>query len=137
LNKYLKYLLSLFLAFTLIVNDGILASQAKSADYYQSSFVILKRELDFKSSRLYVLGQFISRVQTSFSIPLPSLEFSAVCSFQIRVLLKLRTLLFQHINSFIKKSFFVNEIITSKIHIKVYTQLRDFLLNICALQRIR
>lgn len=113
MNKYLKYLLSLFLAFVLIANDGTLDSQAKSADYYQSSYVILKQELDFKDSRLYVLGQFISRVQTSFSIPILSLGFSVVCSFKIRVLLKLRTLLYQNINSFIKQSVFVNELITS------------------------
>ncbi|PXY40234.1 hypothetical protein DMB65_14320 [Flavobacterium cheongpyeongense] len=113
MNKYLKYLISLFLAFVLIANDGTLDSQAKSADYYQSSYVILKRELDFKNSRLYVLGRFISRVQASFSIPLPSLEFSDVCSFQIRILLKLRTLLYQHINSFIKQSVFLNELLTS------------------------
>jgi hypothetical protein len=113
LNKYLKYLLSLFLVFTLIANDGTLDSQAKSADYYQSSFVIIKRELDFTNFRFYVLGQLISRVQTSFSIPLLSLGFSTVCSFQIRVLLKLRTLLYQTINSFIKQSVFVNELLTS------------------------
>jgi len=113
LNKYLKYLLSLFLVFTLIANDVTLDSQAKSADYYQSSFVILKHELDFKDSRLYVLGQLISSVQTSFSIPLILLEISVVCSFQIRVLIKLRTLLYQHINSFIKQSVFVNELLTS------------------------
>jgi len=112
MNKYVKYLLSLFLVFTLIANEGALDSQAKSADYYQSSFVILKRELDFKNSRLYVFG-LISRVQTSFSIPVLLLEFSAVYSFQIRVLLKLRTLLYQHINSFIKQSVFVNELLTS------------------------
>jgi len=113
LNKYLKYLLSLFLVFTLIANDGTLDSQAKSADYYQSSFVALKIELDFKDSRLYVLGQLIPRVQVSFPIPLLLLGFSTVCSFQIRVLLKLRTLLYRYINSFIKQAVFVNELLTS------------------------
>ena len=113
LNKSLKYLLSLLLAFVLIANDGTLDSQVKSLDYYQSSSVILRRELDFKDSGIYVLGQFISRIQTSFSIPLTSLEFSVVCSFQIRVLLKLRTFLYQHINSLIKQSVFVNELLTS------------------------
>nr|WP_294931768.1 hypothetical protein [uncultured Flavobacterium sp.] len=113
MNKSLKYLLSLLLAFVLIANDGTLDSQVKSLDYYQSSSVILRRELDFKDSGIYVLGQFISRIQTSFSIPLTSLEFSVVCSFQIRVLLKLRTFLYQHINSLIKQSVFVNELLTS------------------------
>ena len=113
MNKYLKYLLSLFLAFVLIANDGTLDSQAKSADYYQSSFVALKIELDFNDSRLYVLGQLIPRVQVSFPIPLLLLGFSTVCSFQIRVLLKLRTLLYRYINSFIKQAVFVNELLTS------------------------
>ncbi|MEO7976946.1 hypothetical protein [Flavobacterium sp.] len=113
MNKYLKCLLSLFLVFALIANDGTLDSQAKSADYYQSSYVILRRELDFKNSRVYVLGQFTSRVQTTFSIPLLSLGISVICGFQIRLILKLRTLLYQHINSFIRQSVFVNELLTS------------------------
>ena len=112
MNKYLKYLLFLFLAFVLIANDA-LDSQAKSADYYQSSYVILKRELNFKDSRVYALGPSISRVQISFSIPLLSLGISVICGFQIRLLLKLRKLLYQNINSFIKQSAFVNEHLTS------------------------
>ncbi|MDR7209668.1 hypothetical protein [Flavobacterium piscis] len=113
MKKYLKYLLSLFLAFVLIVNDGALGFQAKSADYYQSSCVILKRELDFKDSRIHVLGQFISPVQTSFSIPVLLLIFSVVCSLQIRILQKLQKQLHQNLSSFIRQSVFINETITT------------------------
>jgi hypothetical protein len=113
LNKYLKYIISLFLVFALIANDGTLDSQAKSADYYQSSYVILKREIDFKDSQFYVLGQFISLLPTSFSIPVLSPGFAAFCSLQIRILLKLQEQLYQNLTSFIRQSVFINEIITS------------------------
>lgn len=113
MNKYLKYLISLFLAFVVIVSDGTLVSQSKSADYYQSSYVILKTELDFKNSRLYTFSQFVSRIKSSFLIPVKFLEFAVVFSLQIQVFQKIRALLHQKINSFIKQSVFVNEIITS------------------------
>jgi len=113
LNKYLKYIISLFLAFIVIASDGTLVSQSKSADYYQSSYVILKTELDFKNSRLYTFSQFVSRIKSSFLIPVKFLEFAVVFSLQIQVFQKIRALLHQKINSFIKQSVFVNEIITS------------------------
>lgn len=97
----------------MIANDGILDSQSKSADYYQSSFVIDKKELDLKTSRLYVFNQFKSGLRTSFSIPITFLEFKKVCSFQIQVIQKTQILLYQNLISFIKQSVFVNEIITS------------------------
>ncbi|MDX6180700.1 hypothetical protein SGQ44_00945 [Flavobacterium sp. Fl-77] len=113
MNKYLKYLLSLFLAFVLIANDGTLDSQTKSAEYYQSSFVILRRELDLTNSRLYVLNRFVSLIKIAFLIPVHYLELKQVYSFQIRILIKLRMLIYQNINSFIRQSVFMNEIITS------------------------
>ncbi|MFQ6601306.1 hypothetical protein [Flavobacterium sp. C3NV] len=113
MNKYLKYLISLFLAFVVIASDGTLVSQSKSADYYQSSYVILKTELDFKNSRLYTFSQFVSRIKSSFLIPVKFLEFAVVFSLQIQVFQKTRALLHQRINSLIKQSVFVNEIITS------------------------
>lgn len=97
----------------MIARDGILDSQSKSADYYQSSCVILKTELDFRNSRLYTFSQFVSRIKSSFLIPVKFLEFSVVFSLQIRVFQKGQTLLHQKINSFIRQSVFVNEIITS------------------------
>lgn len=113
MNKYLKYLLSLILVFAMIANDGVLDFQSKSADYYQSSFVITKRELDFKAFRLYTYNPFTSRVKTLFSIVLNYLNDKDALNFQINVVFKFRKVLHQKISSFIKQSVFVNEIITS------------------------
>lgn len=113
LNKYLKYLLSLFLAFSLIANDCTVDFQSKTADYYQSSYVILRRELDLKNSRVYIFNPFISRIKIAFLIPVNFLEAKQICTFQVLVFLKWRTYLYQNINSLIKRSVFVNEIITS------------------------
>lgn len=113
MNKTLKYLISLFLAFVMIASDCTLVSQSKSADYYQSSFVILRRELDFKNSSFFLFNKLRTFEKVGFSIPLIFLQFKVVCNVQIRVLLQLQKLLHQNINSFIKQSVFVNEIITS------------------------
>lgn len=113
MNKYLKYLISLFLAFVVIANDGTLVSQTKSADYYQSSVIILKRELDFKNSHFYVFSKFVSQIKITFLIPVDFLEFVQVYSFQVQVFLKVQKLLYQNINAFIKQLVFVNEITVS------------------------
>ena len=97
----------------MIANDGISVSPSKSAEYYQSSFVILRQELDFRKSRLYVFNQVFYQVKIAFLIPINYLEFKKVCSFQVQVVLKLRTLIHQNINSFIRQAVFVNETITS------------------------
>lgn len=114
LIKYLKYLISLFLAFGLMVNDGALDSPSNSVDYYQFSNVILRREWSYKSSGLYLFNQVNSSKKTSFSIFVTYLKFQDVYSLQIRVLLKLRTLLYQKASSFIAQQIFVNEMITSR-----------------------
>ena len=97
----------------MIANDCALDSQFKSADYYQSSFVIVKRELDFKAFRLYKYNPLTSRVKTIFSIVLKYLNVEDVFSFKITIVFKFRKVLHQKISSFIKQSVFVNEIITS------------------------
>jgi hypothetical protein len=96
-----------------IASDGTLVSPSKSADYYQSSFVILRRELDFSSSRLYKFAKSTSRTKTVFSIVLDYLSNKDVFSFQIRVIQNLQIFLFQKLSSFIKQSVFVNETIHS------------------------
>jgi hypothetical protein len=113
LNKHLKYLIYLFLAFVVIASDGTLVSQSKSEDYYQSSFVISRRELDSEKSRLYVFNQFISRIKISFLIPVNFLGFKQVRTFQIQIIQKLQKFLHQNINSFIRQAVFINETITS------------------------
>ena len=122
MNKHLKYLIYLFLAFVVIVSDGTLVSQSKSADYYQSSYVISKRELDSKKSRLYVFNQFVCEVKIAFTFPVNYLEFKRVRSFQIQVIQKLQNLLHQNITSFIRQTVFINETITSNnLHKSLYS----------------
>lgn len=112
--KYLKYLLSLFLAFGLMVNDGALDSPSNSADYYQFSNVILRRELNLKGSKLYVFHQINSSEKTAFLFQLAYLQFQDIFSLQIPVLLKLQTQLYQKVRSFTSQYIFINEMITSR-----------------------
>ena len=97
----------------MIASDGTLGSQSKSADYYQSSFAISRRELDLKISRIYLFNQSVSRIKIAFSIPVTYLEFKQLSSFQVGIIQKTQNLIHQNISSFIKQSVFVNEIITS------------------------
>ncbi|OXA82573.1 hypothetical protein B0A65_00815 [Flavobacterium frigidimaris] len=97
----------------MIASDGTLVSQSKSTDYYQSSFVVLKRELYSKKSRLYAFNQFSSRIKIAFLIPVNYLEFKQVRSFQLHIIRKLQNLLHQNITSFIRQAIFINETINS------------------------
>jgi hypothetical protein len=114
MTKYFKYLLSLFLAFGLMVNDGTLDVPSNSADYYQFSNVILRRELNDKRSKLYVFHQIKSAEKTSFLFQLAFLQFQDSYGLQIPVLLKLQTLLYQKVHSFAMQHIFINEMITSR-----------------------
>lgn len=111
--KYSKYLISLFLVFSLMVADCTIDSRSNSVDYYQYSNVILRRELDDTDSKVYVFNQFSSSKKASFSILLTYLKFAAVYSLQIRVLLKLRTLVYQKVSSYVAQHLFINEMIAS------------------------
>jgi hypothetical protein len=97
-----------------MVNDGALNSQSNSADYYQFSNVILRRELNYKGSKLYVFNQINLSEKKSFLFHLAYLQFQDVFSLQIPVLLKLQTLLYQKISSFTAQHLFVNEMIISR-----------------------
>jgi hypothetical protein len=113
MKKYLKYLISLFLALVVLAGDGALNSQSKSADYYQSSQIVAGRALDFKNSRLYKYTHRKSLGKTTFPILIIFLQISSVFSFQTKRLLRFCQLLYQNSISFIKQSLFVNEIINS------------------------
>lgn len=97
----------------MIASDGTLVSQSKSADYYQSSFVISRRGLDSQKSRLYVFNPSFSRLKIEFSNPVKYLGLKQVRSLQIQIIQKLQKLLRQNINSFIRQAVFINELITS------------------------
>jgi hypothetical protein len=118
LIKYSKYLISLFLVFSLTVNDCTTDSRSNSrsnsVDYYQYSNIILSRELNYTDSKLYVFNQFNSSKNASFPFLLTYVNFKDVYSLEIQVLLKLRTLLYQKVSSFVAQHIFVNEMIASK-----------------------
>ena len=97
----------------MIAGDFTLDSQSKSAAYYQSSFVVLRRELNLKSSFFYKFGEVASFSKTRFSIVLSFLKIENIFTFQVKKLLKQQDLLYQKLTSFINQSVFVNEIITS------------------------
>ncbi len=122
MKKCLKYLISLFLAFGLIANDGALDSQSNPADYYQFSNVILRKELNYKGSKLCAFHKANPSEKTSFLFHLVYLQFQDSCSLQITVLLKLQTLLYQKVSSFTSQYVFINEMITSRNSCKsIYT----------------
>ena len=120
LTKHLKYLIVLFLAFGLMVNDGTLESQSNSVEYYQFSNEIISNEWSFSRYKLYAFNQ-INAVKKAISIPFTYLQFAASYSLEIKVLIKLRVQLYQKISSFIMQHLFINETITSTTPLTVYT----------------
>lgn len=112
LIKQLKYLIALFLAFGLMVNDGTLETRSNAVEYYQFSNAIVSSEWKTSSSKLYIFNQ-ATAVKTAISIPFTYLQFVAIYSLQIKVLVKLRAQLYQKASSFIMQHHFLNEIITS------------------------
>lgn len=112
LKKHLKYLISLFAALLVMAGDGVLYSQSNSPEYYQSSFVVSRKEIDLKSLRIYVFNK-VKSGRITFSILLKYFKVKENLSHQNRIILKTCNNLHLDIISFIKQSVFVNEIITS------------------------
>ncbi|WP_369766142.1 hypothetical protein [Flavobacterium sp. WC2429] len=112
MTKHLKYLLSLFLAFGLIVNDGVLESRSNSVEYYQYSNAIVGSEWKTSRSKLYVFN-LVNAIKTAISIPFKYLRFATSYSLTIPVLFKLRTQVYQKVSSFIEQQLFINEKSTS------------------------
>lgn len=108
----LKYLIALFLAFGLMVNDGTLETRSNQVEYYQFSNAIVNSEWKTSRSKLYVYNQ-ATAVKTVISIPYTYLQFAAIYSLQIKVLVKLRARIYQKVSSFITQHLFINEMITS------------------------
>jgi hypothetical protein len=112
LIKQLKYLIALFLAFGLMVNDGTLETKSNQVEYYQFSNAIVSSEWKTSRSKLYVYNQ-ATAVKIAISIPFTYLQFAAIYSLQIKVLVKLRTQLYQKVSSFTLQHLFLNEITIS------------------------
>ncbi len=113
MKNHLKYLLSLFVALVVMLGDGVLYSQSSSPEYYQSSFVVSRKEIDLKNLRVYVFNQVKRAGKSLFPILLTSFRIKENLSFQIRVILKTCEKIHHDINSFIAQSVFINEISTS------------------------
>jgi hypothetical protein len=112
LINQLKYLIALFLAFGLMVNDGTLETRSNQVEYYQFSNAIVSSEWKTSRSKLYVYNQ-ATAVKTVISIPYTYLQFAAIYSLRIKVLVKLRARIHQKVSSFITQHLFINEMITS------------------------
>jgi len=96
-----------------MAGDGVLYVQSNSPEYYQSSFVVSRKEIDLKNLRVYVFNQVKRTGKTLFPILLTCFRLKEILSFQIHVILKTYKKIHCDINSFIAQSVFVNEISTS------------------------
>ncbi|WP_147298203.1 hypothetical protein [Flavobacterium aquicola] len=116
MTKYLKYLLSLFLAFGLIVNDGILHSESNSAEYYQVSYFKSRNEFGQKDSKSYVFHQIRSSERIALPILFAHFKLQDVYTIQTRILLKLQNSLYQNISATKAQIAFLSKVITSSNH---------------------
>ncbi|WP_281636346.1 hypothetical protein [Flavobacterium marginilacus] len=116
MTKYLKYLISLFMAFGLMVNDGILHSKSNSAEYYQVSYFKTGNEFDPKDSKSYVFHQKHSPEKIAFSIISAYLEFHDIHNLKTRNLQKLQNLLYQNISAAKAQMTFLSKVINSSNH---------------------
>ncbi|PJJ09515.1 hypothetical protein CLU83_2879 [Flavobacterium sp. 1] len=111
--KYLKYLISFFLAFGLMINDGTIHSQSNSAAYYQVSYVKTRNEFSHTSSKLYRFHQINLSKRIVSPILLAHLKLQDAYSIQTRILLKLQIILYQNISATKTQHVFLSKIITS------------------------
>jgi len=95
-----------------MVNEGALESLSNQVEYYQFSNAIISSEWKTSRSKLYVYNQ-ATAAKTVISIPFTYLQFAAIYSLKIKVLVKLRAQLYQKASSFITQHLFINEMTTS------------------------
>jgi hypothetical protein len=113
LIKQLKYLIALFLAFGLMVNDGALVSSIEAIEYYQFSNAIANSDAKTARAKTVHFKQVLG-VQAVLTIPLTYLQFAISYSLSIPVILKTRNQLFQKITSLIAQNLFLNETLTAR-----------------------
>lgn len=111
--KQLKYLLALFLAFGLMVNDGALVSPINSVEQYQFSNAIVSSDAKTARSKTIYFKQILA-VQSVISIPITYLQFAISFSLSLPDILKTRRQLFQKIVSSIAQNLFLNETLNSR-----------------------
>ncbi|PAM92451.1 hypothetical protein B4N84_22315 [Flavobacterium sp. IR1] len=91
------------------MNDGTIDFR-KTADYYQSYSVVVRKEADLERFSLYLFNVTRSAVKVVFSIPLFYLSLRKITDFQTKILVKRQILLHQNLISFLKQAVFVNEV---------------------------
>ena len=111
--KQLKYLIALFLAFGLMVNDGALVSPINSVEQYHFSNAIVSSDAKTARSKTVYFKQILA-VQSVISIPITYLQFAISFSLSLPDILKIRRQLFQKITSSIAQNLFLNETLNSR-----------------------
>jgi hypothetical protein len=94
-----------------MVNDGILDSQSNAAPYDQVSYFTIRK--DFKNSKSYLFNQRTLFEKNLSPILFAQFQFQDVYSLHIKVLLKLRIVLYQGISAIKAQQAFLSKIITS------------------------
>lgn len=97
-----------------MVNDCTLYASSNTVEYYQFSKVILPKKSTHKTAARYAFDQLHSLEKTTLPVLLSYLNFKDVYSLQIRVLYKLRKLLYKKLQSITTQYIFIHEMITSK-----------------------
>lgn len=102
MTKNLKYLIFPFLIFSLIVNEGILYSQTSSINYYQTSEMVLRDKLKFDLG-LYYFGKNYTNKSILHFFLLSFINILHYFSQQIRIILKLQTIVYFKIEDFVSR----------------------------------
>ncbi len=102
MTKILKYLIFPFLIFSLTVNEGILYSQSSSFNYYQTSEMVLRDKLKSDLS-LYYLGKNYTNKSILLFFLLSFIGILHYFNQQIRIILKLQTIVYFNINDFVSR----------------------------------
>jgi len=102
LTKILKYLIFPFLIFSLTVNEGLLYSQSATLNYYQTSEMVLRDKLKSDLS-LYYLGKNYSNKSILLFFILSFIRILHYFSQQIRIILKLQTIVYFKVDDFVSR----------------------------------
>lgn len=113
MTKSLKYLISLFLAFGLMVNDATILSKSNSAAYYQVSYAKTRNEFS-QTAKSYRFHQINASERITLPILFAHQKLKDIYSIQTRILLKLQLGLYQNIKATKELHTFLSKIITSK-----------------------
>ncbi len=113
MTKTLKYLIFPFLIFSLTVYEGLFYYQSSSINYYQTSEMILRNKLK-SDLRLYNFSKNYSKKSILLFFLLPFIRTQYYYSQQIRIILKLQTIVCFKINDFVSRYIHIRISLNSK-----------------------